>query len=92
MIHTTTHNESGGINWLNINLNSPYERSQNFLDGYDFDTLLLEVEHNCRIISRESIKAQAINELKNKYNTALEILEANLDNILKEALTYRESE
>jgi len=77
------------MNWKNINLDSPYERSQNLLDPYNSETLLLEVACNCREITREAIRRQAIESIKGKYETALEILEDNLDNYLKEAQRER---
>lgn len=77
------------MNWNNIDLNSQYERSQPILDSYDCETLLLEVAHNCREINRETVRAQAMHELTIKHKTAVEILEANLDNLVKEALKER---
>jgi len=77
------------MNWNKIDLSSPYESSQNILDGYDSDTILLEVECNLPIINRDTVRKQALESIKSKYNTAIEILEANLDNYVKEALKYR---
>lgn len=77
------------MNWNNIDLNSPYERDQNFLDSYDFDTLLMEIEHNCREINPDTVRKQAMYEIELKRRTAIEILEANLDNIVKKAQEYR---
>lgn len=77
------------MNWNNVNLNSPYEASQNLLDPYTFDTLLLEVECNCREITPEAIRKQAMSELDLKYKTAVEILEANLQNITNHATKTR---
>lgn len=77
------------MNWNNIDLNSPYERSQDILDSYDSETLLLEVACNLKHINRDTIRAQAMESIKSKYNTAIEILEANLDNYLNEALKER---
>lgn len=77
------------MNWNNIDLNSPYELDQDILDGYDCKTLLLEVACNIKDINRETVKAQAIESIKIKYKTALEILEANLDNLTAHALKER---
>ena len=77
------------MNWNNIDLSSDYERNQPILDSYDCDTLLLEVAHNCKVITKEAIRAQAIHEIDLKRQVALEILEANLDNLTKEALKER---
>lgn len=73
------------MNWNNINLNSPYELSQNILDGYDCKTLLLEVSCNLREITPETVREQAMLSIKTKYETAIEILNANLNNLVKEA-------
>lgn len=79
------------MNWNNIDLNSPYERSQNILDSYDSDTLLLEVSCNIKDITKEAIREQALLTIKAKFDIAVEILEANLCNYLKEAQKYRNS-
>lgn len=77
------------MNWKNINLQSPYERQQDILDGYDSETILLEVACNCPVIDRESVRKQALESINQKYKTAIEILEANLDNLTAEALRQR---
>lgn len=77
------------MNWNKINLESPYELQQDILDGYDCETLLLEVNCNLRVINKDTVRAQALESLKCKYNTALEILEANLSNLVAQALKER---
>lgn len=77
------------INWNNINLNSAYELSQPILDPYTFDTLLLEISCNLKVITKETVKAQAMESIKAKYQTAIDILESNLNNLTNEALKYR---
>lgn len=77
------------MNWNNIDLNSPYERNQPILDPYDCETLLLEVSCNLKVINRETVRAQAVESIKGKYQTAIEILDANLDNLVKEAQRER---
>jgi len=77
------------MNWKHIGLNSQYEREQNILDPYDSETLLLEVACNLRIINRETVRAQAMESIKSKYKVAIEILEDNLDNLVKEAQRER---
>ena len=77
------------MNWKNINLKSSYERSQNILDSFDSNTLLLECECNLKVINKETVKAQALISLKMKYDTAIDILMDNLDNLTNEALTQR---
>lgn len=78
------------MDWNNINLNSPFEASQEILDGYSFDNLLLEVSCNLPVINRDTVKAQAMESIKIKYQTALSILAANLDNIVNYAISERE--
>lgn len=77
------------MNWNNIDLNSPYERSQYILDGYNSETLLLEINCNIADITKEAIREEAILSLRSKFDTAVSILEANLDNYLNEAQRYR---
>lgn len=75
------------MNWENIDLSDGYERSQNFLDPYSFDTLLLEI--NCNIpndkITREAVLKQVQENIQNKVEEAYHIIECNLDNIVKQA-------
>lgn len=77
------------MNWNNINLNSPYELQQDILDGYDCETILLEVSCNVKEITIESVRKQAMVSIKSKYNTAIEILEANLANLTAAAIKDR---
>jgi len=77
------------MNWNNINLKSPFESSQAILDPYDCDTILLEVACNVKEINKETVKAQAMASIKVKYDTAIEILNANLDNLTAEAIRER---
>ena len=79
------------MNWKNIKLGDGYERDLNLLDPYDFDTLLLEINCNVKEINRETVKAQAMESIKAKYQTAIEILNDNLDNITKQAQKERKS-
>ena len=79
------------MNWKNIKLEDGYERDLNLLDPYDFDTLLLEINCNVKEINRETVKAQAMESIKAKYQTAIEILNDNLDNITKQAQKERKS-
>jgi len=77
------------MDWDNVNLKSPYESSQNILDGYSFDTLLLEISCNLREINKETIIKQFEESLQSKIGSARDVFKANLKNILKEALRYR---
>jgi hypothetical protein len=77
------------MNWNNIDLTSAYEVSQDILDGYSSETLLLEVQCNCPVINRETVRKQALYEIELKRKVAIEILEANLDNYVNAALKNR---
>lgn len=77
------------MNWKNVNLTDPYERDQNLLDGYSFDTLLLEISCNVREITPETVRAQFEESLKSKVNCARDVFNANLDNITAQAITER---
>ena len=74
------------MNWNNVDLTDGYERSQNILDGYDFDTLLLEISCNIKDVNKESITKQFYVSLNSKIQCAKDVFNANLDNILQEAL------
>jgi len=77
------------MNWNNVNLKDVYERDQNLLDPYNFDTLLLEVSCNIKDINEHTVRAQAMESIRSKYETAVEILNANLSNITKQAQQER---
>jgi len=77
------------MNFEAVDLNSPYERSQNLMEPYTFDQLLIEVACNLREISTDTVRAQARESIKAKYNEALEILESNLLNITQTAQKER---
>lgn len=78
------------MDWNNVNLKSGYERDQNILDPYNFDTLLTEISCNIRDINEETVKRQFETMLKYKIHSAREVFKANLQNIVKEAQEYRE--
>ena len=77
------------MDWLNVDLSSPYEREQDFLSGYDFETLLLEVQCNLRELIEEAILKHAYTEIDAKAREAKAIVKANIKAILKEAVDYR---
>ena len=79
-------------NWSNINLADNYQRSLNILDGYDFETLLLELSCNIKTseLSEEAILKQFNESLNSKIQSAKEIMRDNLKNILKYELEQRE--
>jgi hypothetical protein len=80
------------MNWKNVDLKSPYESSQNIIDSYDFDTLLLEISCNIKEINKETINKHFEQVLKLKIESAKTVFNDNLDNILKEAIEYRDIE
>lgn len=77
------------MNWNNINLQSPYELDQPILDSYSCADLLLEVACNLKEITRQTVREQALKEINLKHKTAIEILDANLDNLTAAALKER---
>ena len=79
------------MDWKNIDLNSGYEKSQNLLENYTFETLLLEVYTNIREenITEEEIKKHAIEQFNAKIREAREILNYNLSNITNYAKNQR---
>jgi hypothetical protein len=80
------------MDWNNIDLNSPSESAANILDSYSFDTLLLEISCNLREITPATVRNQARESIKAKYQEALSILESNLINITNKAIEYRSME
>ena len=77
------------MNWENIDLNS-HEIYANIVDSYSFNTLLLEVTCNCKEINKETIRKQFEESLNSNIQSAREVFESNLDNILNHALKYRQ--
>jgi len=77
------------MDWNNVNLKSDYERNQNIIDPLSFDTLLLEISCNVRDINEASILKQFEDDLESRIFSARETLMANMQNILKEAIEYR---
>ena len=80
------------MDWNNVNLKSQFERSQNIIDALSFDTLLLEISCNVREINKETVLAQFELDLKNRIESAREVMLLNLDNIVKDAQEYRNND
>lgn len=78
------------IDWNNIDLTSEYERDLSLIDGLSFSTLLLEIDCNLRVISRETVAQQFKEDLESRVIEALEIFTANVDSIVAYAQKYRE--
>ena len=79
------------INWSNIDLSSIYQRNLNILEPYNFDMLLLEISCNIKKddINSSTVATHAKEVLKAKYEEALDILNDNLNNIVKQAKKER---
>ena len=77
------------MDYLNINLNSDHERNTDILDGYDLETLFLEISCNLREINEETVKKQFYESLNSKIQSAKDIFNANLQNIVKYAQEER---
>ena len=79
------------MDWKNIDLESGYEKSQNLMDGYTFEQLLLEVYCNFREeeIDEIVIFEHAERIFKAKYEEAIEVLNDNLINITNYAKNER---
>ncbi len=80
------------MDWTNVDLDSAYESSQDILDGYSFDTLLLEASCNLKEINEQTIREQFHKSLASKVNSAKDVFEANLKNIVAKALKERNSD
>jgi len=78
-----------GIDWSNVDLTSGYERDQNIIDPLSFDTLLLEIGCNCKDIDHKAIVKQFNDDLTSRIESAKEVFNANLKNIIKQAKTER---
>ena len=77
------------MDYSNIDLNSDYERNADILDGYNLNTLFLEISCNLREINEETVKKQFYESLNSNIQTAKEIFSANLQNIVKYAQEER---
>ena len=77
------------MDYFNIDLNSDYERNVDILGGYNLETLFLEISCNLIEINEETVKQQFYKSLNSKIQTAKEIFNANLKNIVKYAQEER---
>ena len=77
------------MDYLNINLNNDHERNTNILDGYDLETLFLEISCNLTEVNEETVKQQFYESLNSKIQSAKDIFNANLKNIVKYAQEER---
>lgn len=76
------------MNWQNVKLNDSYEVDQNLLDPYNFNTLLLEISCNINDseINENTVREQAMLSIWQKYESAIDILHDNLQNITAKAI------
>ena len=56
------------MDYLNINLNNDHERNTDILDGYNLDTLFLEISCNLREINEETVKIYCVFYMETKLN------------------------
>ena len=77
------------MDYLNIDFKSDHERNTDILDGYDLETLFLEISCNVTEINEETVKAQFYESLNSKIQSAKDIFNANLKNIVKYAQEER---
>ena len=77
------------MNFLNINLDNDHERNTDILDGYDLETLFLEISCNLTEINEETVKQQFYESLNSKIQSAKDVFNANLKNIVKYAQEER---
>ena len=80
------------MDYFNIDLKSDYERNTDILDGYNLDTLFLEISCNLTEINEETVKQQFYESLNSKIQSAKDIFNANLKNIVKYAQEERKIE
>lgn len=78
------------MDWENVNLKDGYERERDILDGYSFDTLLLEIQCNLKEINKKTVEKQFLEALRFNIESAKEIFYNNIDNIVVQAKKERE--
>lgn len=77
-----------GTDWSNIDLDS-HQVEYAIIDPYTFDGLLLEINCNLPTISKESVMKQFEDALQSRITSAREIMQDNLENIVKHANEQR---
>jgi hypothetical protein len=77
-----------GTDWSNIDLSS-HESTYSIIDPYTFDGLLLEINCNLPKITKESVMQQFEDALQSRINSAREVMQDNLENIVKHANEQR---
>jgi len=79
-----------GIDWENIDMDSPFERSLNLIEPLTFETLLLEVHCNLPKITKGAMLIQFKQDMENRIEEAWHVFGANFDALEKEAKKRRE--
>ena len=77
------------MDYLNIDLSNDQERNTDILDGYDLETLFFFFFCNLTEINEETVKQQFYESLNSKIQSAKDIFNANLKNIIKYAQEER---
>lgn len=74
-----------GLDWTNLDL-SGQDGKLHLLDGWTFDTFMLEAGNNCRELTREAIAAEFETLLRMKVDEARDVFRANLGEIERQLL------
>jgi len=82
------------MDWNNIDTSSNYELSRDFLDGYAFDTLILELTCNYKaeLITPGLVRTHAIKAIQAKAEEAVSIIEHNMVNIANSVKEYHKQD
>jgi len=76
--------------WNDIDLNSGYQQDLNIIDPLSFKDLLMEINCNLPMIDEKSVRQQFEMDLQNRIQSAREVFNANLYNIINYANDYRD--
>lgn len=71
--------------YINLDLDSAYNRNKTIIDSLDFETLLLELHCNCRTIDEESVMKQFTEDLESRLEDARWMMQENMQSIIKKA-------
>ena len=82
------------MDWNNIDLNSNYELSRDFLDGYAFDTLILELTCNYKAedITPALVRKHVAESITMKVEDAIGIINDNALNIANSVKEYHKQD
>ena len=75
--------------YSNIDLDSGYQKDLNIIDPLSFADLLLEINCNIPKINEHTVRRQFEEDLQRTIDSAREVFEANLSNIVKHGIDYR---